>query len=67
METEEVACKVMVIRNLVGRSGACLSRTDVSLLTPETHTNCVSRFIARKMYGSEVEDPFEPAERVLKP
>lgn len=44
-----------------------MSRTDVSLLTPETHTNCVSRFIARKMYGSEVEDPFEPAERVLKP
>jgi hypothetical protein len=44
-----------------------LPRTDVSLLTPETHTTCVSRFKAIKIYGSEIGDSFELFERLSKP
>jgi len=40
---------------------------DVSLLTPETHITCVERFMAKKIYGSEIGDPFEATERLLKP
>ena len=44
-----------------------MPRTDVSLLTPETHTTCVSRFMARKIYGNETGDPRELTERLSKP
>ena len=47
-----------------GKSGRFSPRTAVSLLTPETHATCVSRFIAKKIY---VDDVGDPTERLLKP
>ena len=56
-----------MIRERIRLSKARFPRTDVSLLTPETHTTCVSRFMAINIYGSQIGDSFETFARLLKP